>query len=335
MAIRLNLPRNGKRLIYDLGDFGLPEVPYLAAQNLPFTSTGLPMHMHRERMEINHILKGERVYHVDGKDYHLRGNQIFITWPHEMHGSGSYLHGRGLHFWMQAVIPKPGAPFLCYDAARARPLLDALWAIPRRQFKADPGMRDMYAQMLDICRKGPSELAGIELAALLTQWFLLLARASTRDWEDEISADIAKTLEMMSRSPNRNLTIQELADAACLSESRFKGKFREQLGVPPGEYLLRRRTERAADMLVKGGMSLTEVALESGFSSAQHFSFTFKKFFGVSPHAWLKKQDREGLARTILDADGNGGGVKPWVDDSGQLHGYVDVSHRGNHPIEG
>jgi len=336
MAI-LNLPSNGKRLIYNLEEFGLPEIPYLAAQNLPFTSTGLPMHSHRERMEINHILKGERIYRVSGKDYHLRGNQVFITWPHEMHGSGNYLHGRGLHFWMQAIIPRPGAPFLCYDAFRARPLLDALWAMPRRQFKAVSGMRDIFAHMLDICRRGPSELSGIELSALLTQWFLLLTRASASEWEDAITPDIAKTLEMMSRTPNLNLTIRELAETACLSESRFKGKFREQMGVPPGEYLLRRRAEMAADLLVKGGMSLTEIALELGFSSGQHFSSTFKKFFGVSPHAWLKKQGEEGYRNPT----GAGGGetsdddMRPWVDDSGQLHGYVTRSHKGVHPSEG
>ena len=295
MAI-LNLPPNGRRLIYDLAAFGLPEIPYLAAQNLPFTSSGLPMHMHGDRMEINHILKGERVYRVAGRDYRLRGNQIFITWPNEMHGSGSYLHGRGLHFWMQAAIPRPGSPFLGHGAARARPLLEALWAMPRRQFKADPGMRDIYARILHLCREGPTELATIEMSALLVQWFLLLASASTHEWEDEITPDIARALDLMSQAPHRSLTMTELAEAACLSESRFKGKFREQIGMPPGEYLLRRRTERAADMLLRRRMTLTEIALELGFSSAQHFSLTFKKFFGLSPFAWLKKQDDEGLS---------------------------------------
>ena len=332
MSTHLNLPPNGRRLIYDLSQYGLPEIPYLAAQNLPFTSTGLPMHTHKERMEISHILKGERVYCVDGKSYHLRGGDIFITYPHEMHGSGAYLHGRGLHVWMQPIIPKPDAPFLSFDAGRARPLLEALWSMPRRQFKADPGMRDIFARMLAICRDGPSDLAGIELSALLTQWFLLLATASTREGGDDISQDIAKTLEIMSQIPYRHITIAELAEAACLSESRFKGKFREQMGVPPGEYLLRRRTEMAADMLVAGKLSLTEIALELGFSSAQHFSLTFKKFFGLSPNAWLGKHDAADLG--IADRE-DANGVRPWTDDGGTLHGYVNKSYRGgSHPIE-
>ncbi len=331
----LNLPPNGRRLIFDLGRYGLPEIPYLAAQNLPFTSTGLPMHTHKERMEISHILKGERVYCVGGKSYHLRGGDVFITYPDEMHGSGSYLHGRGLHFWMQAVVPAPGSSFLRFDAERAEPLLRALRSMPRRQFKADAGMRDIFARILSICREEPSELAGVELSALLTQWFLLLARASARESGEEIPQDIARTLEIMSRVPYRHVTIAELAEAACLSESRFKGKFREIMGVPPGEYLLRRRTEMAGEMLARRRLSLTEIAIELGFSSAQHFSQTFKKFFGLSPNAWLLRQGAGDEAGSAKHADSVGTGVRPWTDAGGLLHGYVDKSYRGgSHPIE-
>lgn len=335
MPIRLNLPPAGKRLIYDLTPFGIPEIPYFAAMNMPFTQPGLPAHMHKGRMELNHIIKGERVYRVGGKDYHLRGNQVFVTWPDEMHGSGRYLHGRGQHFWMQAAIPKPGEPFLGQTAKRVRPLLKALWEMPRRQFGAVPGMRDIYSRMLEFCRSGPSELAGIELSALLTQWFLLVATASTKEWQEDISPDIAKALEIMSRVPHSHMTISDIAEEVCLSESRFKGKFREQMGVPPGEFLLRRRTEVAADMLVKGNASLTEIALELGFSSGQHFSQTFKNFFGLSPAAWLKRQaDDDGLGtQRMEDNDHEGEEVRPWVDDNGLLHGYVYTSYPvRNHP---
>ena len=331
MSIHIPLPSNGKRLIYDLTRFGIPEVPYLAAQNLPFTASALPDHTHRERMEISLILKGERTYYVDGKDYHLRGNQVFITWPHEIHGSGSYLHGRGLHYWMQAAIPRAGEPFLGLEAERAAPLLKAIWEMPRRQFRADPAMRDLYGRMLLICQTEPAPLSGLELSTLLLQWFLLLTDCAAKEWEDEITPDIAKALELISRVEGAHPSVAELAEAACLSESRFKGKFREQLGVPPGEYLLRRRIELGADMLVKKRKSITEVALDLGFSSAQHFSSTFKRFLGLSPFTWLKKQYDDGLGS--LDG-GLDEAVRPWVDDGGQLHGYVYKSHSGRHPSE-
>ncbi|MCC8107985.1 MAG: AraC family transcriptional regulator [Planctomycetes bacterium] len=333
---RLNLPANGKRLIYDLSRFGLPEIPYLAAQNLPFTTAGLPFHTHKERMEINLIIKGERVYHVDGTDYHLRGNDVFITWPWEMHGSGSYLHGRGVHFWMQVIIPPTGNAFLGLDAERAAPLLDALWSMPRRRFKADQAMRDVYGRVLTLCHNGPSPLATVELSALLIQWFLLLADSSRRETKETVTADIARALDLMTRTDHRHLRIEDLAEAACLSESRFKGKFREQLGVPPVEYLLRRRTEMAADLLAKNRKSLTEIALDLGFSSVQHFSATFKRFFGESPLVWLRKNREVDLMHAMLHSENGDPGddeLRPWIDAEGMVHGYVERSrHDGVHP---
>ncbi len=318
MHTRLHLPPQGKCLIYDLADFGIPEIPYFAAQNQPFTTSHVPLHTHLERVEITHMLRGERVYRVEGKDYHLHCDDIFITWPHEMHSSGLYLHERGVRFWMQTVIPKPGKRFLGFSASRMAPLLSAIWAMRRRHFKADPAMRDIYARMIVICQNGPTDLGVLELSSLMCQWFLLLVESAGRTSEDEITPDIGKALQLMEEEFDRPPSIEKLAEAACLSESRFKGKFRQQMGMPPGEDLLRKRIERSTELLREGKLGITEIALELGFSSAQHFSSTFKKFFCLSPRAWLKHRGDEQDPDTI-DPKAT---LCPWIDHEG-MHGYI------------
>lgn len=316
----ISLPAANGRLIYDLTPFGLPEIPYLAAQNVTHTSPGLPTHFHKGGMEINHFLKGERVYRVGDKDFHLRGNQLFVTWPDEVHGSGSFLHGKGTHFWMQLRLPKPGAPFFGLTADCAAPLLESIWEMPRRQFRADAAMQGIYYHMLQICRNGPSRLARAELTALATEWLLKMVVASTQSWEDEITPDINRALELAMRDPGRPHSVGELADAACLSESHFKIKFKQQMGVPPGDYLLRRRIEKGAEQLLKGRMNVTDVAYQLEFSSSQHFSTTFKKFFGASPQAWLKAQQcaEESRPRPAFSTEG----LAPWFED-GVFHGTL------------
>ena len=60
-------------------------------------------------MEICHIVKGERFYHVDGRDYRVLGNEVFVTWPGEVHGSGVFPHGRATLLWLQVRLPvRPG-----------------------------------------------------------------------------------------------------------------------------------------------------------------------------------------------------------------------------------
>lgn len=318
----LHLPPDGKRLIYDLTPFGLPEVPYLAAQNLPTTTPALPTHIHKGRMEINHFLKGERVYRVGGRDYHLRGNEIFLTWPDEVHGCGLHLHGRGLHFWTQIALPRPGEPFLGFNAETAAPLLDALWNLPKRQFHADPAMRGLYSRILMLSRKGPSPLATVEISALFAEWLLLVVDCASRDDSESVTPDIARALDLANRNAGRHVSVGELADAACLSESHFKLKFKQQLGMPPGEFLLRKRLEAAAELLHGGGKNITDIAFRLGFSSSQHFSNTFRKFFGKSPVAWTAEQGKAGADAPEAAERAGADGLRPWVEE-GVFHGYI------------
>ena len=304
MAIHLNLPPNSELLDNDLARFGIPEVVSLAARNQSKAVDGNPMHRHEGMIEVIHILKGERVYRVEDKSYRVRGNQVFVTWPNELHGSGRFvqesgrfLHGRGLHLVLRGSLPRPGKKFLDFEAKRARPLLEALWNMPNRHFSAAPELRDLFARMLHLCRSGPSALVNMELSIILAEWFLTLTKCAATAVKEDITPDIRRALKAMHAARNGALATSDLAEAACLSESRFIGKFREQLGMPPGEYQLRLRTEQAAEMLRAGNANMTDVAYETGFSSSQHFSVTFKKFFGQSPLSWMREQCGEQTPR--------------------------------------
>jgi AraC family transcriptional regulator len=58
----------------------------------------------------------------------------------------------------------------------------------------------------------------------------------------------------------------------------------------PHEYLLRRRIERAQQMLLGTGMSLVDVALSVGFQTQAHFTSVFKRFTGQPPRAWRESR---------------------------------------------
>jgi len=81
----------------------------------------------------------------------------------------------------------------------------------------------------------------------------------------------------------RDLGLEEIASAAGLSVSHFKTLFRKSLGVPPHQYLIRRRVERAASQLRKGTMPIGQVALENGFCHQSHLSLHIRRVMGVTP----------------------------------------------------
>src|SRR5580692_8538649 len=81
----------------------------------------------------------------------------------------------------------------------------------------------------------------------------------------------------------RDLGLGEIADVAGLSVSHFKTLFRKSLGMPPHQYLIRRRVERAAAQLRRGKAPIGQVALENGFCHQSHLALHTRRVLGVSP----------------------------------------------------
>ena len=73
------------------------------------------------------------------------------------------------------------------------------------------------------------------------------------------------------------------------SKITMEARFREELGMPPHEYILRRRIDRAAALLAAGRSSVTEVAYDLGFSSSQYFAMVFKRFTHRTPSQLLAR----------------------------------------------
>ena len=80
-----------------------------------------------------------------------------------------------------------------------------------------------------------------------------------------------------------DLTIEALANEACLSPFHFARAFKAATGMPPHRYLTDRRIGRAKPMIVEGRLSLAEIADVCGFSSQAHFTRWFKRSVGVTP----------------------------------------------------
>jgi AraC family transcriptional regulator len=86
------------------------------------------------------------------------------------------------------------------------------------------------------------------------------------------------------------VTLADLAAATGLTRMHFAAQFRAATGLRPHEYLLRRRIERAQEMLLDSGMSVVDIALSVGFQTQSHFTTVFKRFTGQPPLAWRQSQ---------------------------------------------
>jgi AraC family transcriptional regulator len=79
-------------------------------------------------------------------------------------------------------------------------------------------------------------------------------------------------------------TMEQMAAVARLSPFHFARQFKAATGLPPHQYVILRRVERAKQLLQAGrDLSLAEVAACAGFSDQSHFSHHFKRLVGVTP----------------------------------------------------
>jgi AraC family transcriptional regulator len=79
-------------------------------------------------------------------------------------------------------------------------------------------------------------------------------------------------------------TLEQLAAVARLSVYHFARQFKTATGLPPHQYVILRRVERAKQLLqAETGLSLAEVALRAGFSDQSMFCLHFKLLVGVTP----------------------------------------------------
>jgi len=242
-------------------------------------------------VEICYLKRGERVYRVKGRDYAFRGNEVFVTFPDEPHGSGAHPHGKGLLYWMQVRLPRRPRSFLGLTPGEAGPVIRALRRLPRRCFPGVPQLATQFEEIHAQYRERPHPLKKVLIAQSVLRWLLTVIRCARSPVPRDLTDDVLSSLRALDREPGRDFRVSELAAAAGLSPSRFKAKFKQQLGIPPREFILRRKVERARQMLHDGKRSVTEVAFALGFSSSQYFATVFKRFTLRRPREFAGRLD--------------------------------------------
>jgi len=275
--------RHNTRSVIDLRDIGIRDVPLVGVHRLSSAEPGLHPHVHRGLMEICYLKRGERVYCVGGRDYRFTGNEVFVTFPDEEHGSGDNPHGKGILYWMQVRLPRRSSSFVGLTRGEAGPLVKSLRALPRRIFRGDHRLEAYFDEIRRLYFDAEAPLRRLAIESRVVSWLIAIVECASGETTVDLSSDIRRAIEEARRDPGRTLSVPDLARAAKLSTSRFKAKFKEQTGMSPAEYMLREKVRIARERISTGRESITEIAYDLGFSSSQYFATVFKRFTRMRP----------------------------------------------------
>ena len=192
-------------------------------------------------------------------------------------------HKDELHIFLEAdLLSRVAAETFGLDPARLTvPPLDAL-DLPHLR----AAMLAVDGELTAGCVGGP--LASESLANVLAVHLIrhvLAPRSPARGRDGTLPRGrLRAVVEYIEEHLDSCPTLEQMATVANLSVYHFARQFRRATGLPPHQYVIARRVERAKGLLQAGtDLSLALVAAHAGFSDQSHFCQHFRRVVGVTP----------------------------------------------------
>ena len=234
-------------------------------------------------------ISGESRWDSSGRTDTLTPGGFFAAPPgvqHQMHDRPDDKH----HFFFAAIDLS--------EVFTRLPVLMSPWHRDTIVFL--PHCETLFAPFRQLVREVsltlPHRAAGMRLAldALVLEASRLLEASETSPTEPlsltlrHPAVRLAK--ELLDHQPSRAWHLADLAQMAGVSSHHLVECFTREVGVSPRQYLLSVRVRLAQEMLAGSDIAITDLALELGFSSSQHFAATFKRLTGETAQGYRVRQ---------------------------------------------
>ena len=229
-------------------------------------ANSFPLHSH-DYFEIEIVLGGRGVQHVNSKEYELTRGSVYLLTPADFH---------------EIVLDEK----------------NELWNIVFDETVLKSERLQSLFEAKELCRRvSEEELFKLERAAELIAAeaesgefveplveYLLEIIFPSRERSEELSP-VRKAVLYMETHFRENPSLAETAERVCLSPIYFGSLFKKTTGETYVNYLNRCKIN-CAMMLLENGMSVSRACFDSGFGSLSGFLYTFKKTTGVSPNEY-------------------------------------------------
>lgn len=235
-------------------------------------------------MEIGYLEEGS-VEWWDGKHLQEAGpSSVLIDQPGDWQGGASAIVHPCRRYWLRFRFPMDAAlPGLSLEATKA--MSEAFVRIRVHHFPGNPALRDLFTGLLEQ-QRDPSAFAEEYSRALFHQILILVLRDYEMNQHKRISATTLRAQEYLAANIDQDIRVEDVSALVRLSTGYFHELFQRETGTTPARYHQRLRISAAKRRLIEHGASITDVAMELGFSSSQYFSTTFKKVVGLTPQSY-------------------------------------------------
>jgi len=275
------------RIVIHFDDFGVNNFVELGRLNYSEAKPPLIKHEHKDILEICYLVRGRQKYIVHNNVIELTGGNIYLTFPNESHGSGQYPEEKSLLYWLLIDLISVSGNFLGIDGEDGHTLHQALTKLKKRHIKPTKKIYHLLDEIIYLYKEDEP------FKRLLIQYklieFLTVLVESEQESNKKQSTIIDESIEYIKCNITDELSIEQIAERSNLSVSRLRYRFKNETGIPLGEYILREKIEYSRILLDQKKYTITEIAHILEFSSSQYYASVFKRITGETPTNYKNK----------------------------------------------
>ena len=272
-----------RRRIVHFRDLGIPDVQSLGHYDYHVVRPGLTSHRHPGAVEIVYLIRGCQIYRAGGREYRLAGGDVFVTAPGEPHDTAGQPEDCGSLYWLVLGVPEKGGSLLTLPPEDSAVIVSRLSNLTERHFPGRPILQQIFRQLFETYDRPSNELKRVALVNHLLRCILEVLDCANYHQRRDCSREIAQVVRLVLSSPEEEFSLQDLAEEIGLSLSRFKARFKMEMGIGPHEFIVRAKVEAAKRSLLGERETVTSVAMRYGFSSSQYFATVFRRFTSLTP----------------------------------------------------
>ena len=228
----------------------------------------------RDHYLIHCVTSGRGVFSFGGSDYELSGGDGFLLIPDVVASYAADSEAPWQYCWIG---------FNGTDAKRLVELTGLSYENPIFHFTGT-ALPDRLEKICHLSCATHSNEARVQAGLLLFLADLMDAFGSSSSSHHASGYEyVQKAARFIEYNYSRSIDVEDIAASAGISRSHLYRLFMENISMPPNEYLMRCRMNKAAALLEEGRLSVGEVAFSTGFSDQLYFSRVFKKYMGIPP----------------------------------------------------
>lgn len=234
------------------------------------------------------IIRGRGIQILNGEEISFGEKDLFLLSPADFH-SNTVATGESFDYYR-----------LCFSYELLEARLTGIVApdrLPLHIHLSDRSFSlagDIFRQLVDETENGqnrPGHKAYLQ--ALAEQLLILIIRELPPAQSATPSSPVNRALGYLHAHFHEPISVGDAAAYAGYTPNYFNSCFRNQMGIPFGEYLRNMRLSYAENLLRASSLPVTEIAFESGFGSLSHFSRSFRETYGCSPQDYRRKKKQE------------------------------------------